>query len=409
METIRLSSRWYRRFFITSIIVVISICSSGCWDRKELEERHFVLAVAIDSAELEDGRYISSVENFVQPHGNKRYRLSLQIMDLVPAQNDVSSFQGTQGGAPTYVISSTGESLFEIIRDMLGQVNRGLWFEHVQAIVISEAAVREGGLQPLIDFFSRDKEMRWLTKLLITSGKAASLLEYHPPDGDASGIFMANALRLYRKNAHLAGWHTDVGYSIQAMDNKSRVLVGRIELADDSAKLGGMGLFVGGQFKGYVDGYVTQGGKFLNGIEQSAIVTVECPEHPGKKISFELFRNDTKLEAHIDGEQIYYTLDIVMSGNLGEMQCTQWHDQMDAREIHKLETLVAEEVKRNTVEAFQIYQKLKVDADGFGKILKAHQPLIWEQVKDHWDEDVFPTVSLDITVRVVIENIGGHE
>gem|GEM_PF-750335 len=408
--------KWCRRSFGCILIIAVSLCSSGCWDRKELEERHFVLAVAIDRADQGvgpgEGQDTSGVESFVQPYGSKRYRLSFQIMDLVPTQSSMSSSPGSQGPhgkMRTYVISSTGESLFEILRDMLGQVSQGLWFEHVQTIVISEAVVRQGGLQPIIDFFRRDKEMRWLTKILITSGQARSLLEYQPPSGEASGIFMSKILQNYGKNPHIVGWHTDMVDTAKAFDNNSRVLVSRVELLDDVIKVGGMALFIGGEFIGYVDEYATQGGKFLSGIEKSAIITVECPEHPGKMIAFELFHQDTQLKPHVDKEKIYYTLDITMTGNLGEMQCGQLHDTMDTDEIHKLEDLVAVEVKHNVLYAFHTYQRLQVDADNFSGKLKAYEPLVWEKVKDHWDDKTFPAISLDVSVKVVIENIGEHK
>ena len=183
----------------------------------------------------------------------------------------------------------------------------------------------------------------------------------------------------------------------------------RIELVDNVVKLGGMVLFKEEKFVGYVDEYATKGGKFIGGIEKSAIITVECPGHPGKILAFELFRHDTRLTPHVDGENIYYNLDIAMRGNLGEAQCALLHDSMDPETIHTIEKLVAEEVKSNVFYSFHTYQDLQVDNEGFGAKLYAHEPLMWEKVKDRWDDEVFPTVSLLVSVNVVIENIGVHK
>jgi len=382
---------------------------SGCWDQHELENRRFVLAVAIDRADQGLGperKDVARIESFVQPHGNKRYRLSFQILDVTPSENIIN---GPKGHLSTYVISNTGESMFEMLRDMLGQTDRPFWFEHIQTIIISEAAARQGGLQPMIDLFRRDPEMRWGTKMLITPGEARSLLEYQPPNEQPSGIFIANSLGLYRKNTHVPTWRTDIGDLAQSVDNKSRVLIARIELVDNVVKLGGMALFKKGKFVGYVDDYALQGGKFILGIEKSAIITAECSEHPGKIIAFELFRHNTKVTPHLDGENIYYTLDIAMRGNLGEIQCGRQHDTMNADQLRKIEDLVAEEVKNNVLYALHINQKLQVDAIGFGAKLKAHEPLVWEKVKDRWNEEVFPTISVVVSVNVVIEEIGEHK
>jgi len=392
------------------LITMVGLCLSGCWDQHELEERRLVLAVAIDRADQglgPDEKDVSRVEDFVQPHGGKRYRLSLQILDLTPSP--MGSIGGPKGKIAAYVISNTGTSMFEMLQDMLGQVDQPLWFEHIQTIMISEAAARQGNLQPIIDLFRRDPEMRWGTKILITSGEARPFLDYQPPNGEPSGSFIANGLGLYKKNLHVLGWHTDIGGVAQLTDNKSRVLIARIELVDNVVKIGGMALFKSGKFVGYVDEYATKGGKFLSGMEKSAIITAECSDHPGKIIVFELFRHNTKLTPHLHGENIYYTLDIAMNGNVGEAQCGRQHNLMDAGELHKIENLIAEEIKRNALYTFHTYQSLQVDAGVFGAKLKAHEPLMWEKVKDRWDDEVFPTVSLLVSVNVVIENIGNHK
>ena len=400
---------WYKRLLGCIFIMIISLLVSGCWDRRELEDRHYVLAVAIDRGDQGLGseeKDVARVETFAQPYGTKRYRLSFQILGLMPSSSIVN---GPQGEELTYIISNTGESMFEMLRDMLGQIDQPFWFEHMQVIIISEAAVRQGGLQPMIDLFRRDTEMRSTTKLIMTSGEARSLLEYQPPSGEPGGIFIANSLRLYKKNPHVPGWHTDVGDLAKSVDNKGTVLLARIELADKIIKLGGMAVFKNGKFAGYVDEYVTQGGKFVSGIEKSAIITVECPEHHGKIIAFELFRHNTKLTPHVDGEKIYYTLDIAMRGNVGETQCGLTHDLMDATVIHQIEELVAEEVKRNVLYTLHTYQELHVDASVFGAKLQAHEPATWEKVKDSWNDEIFPTITLAVSVNVVVESIGAHK
>jgi Ger(x)C family germination protein len=393
------------------LIIMISLFLSGCWDRQELQERQIVLAVAIDTADEglgpKQGKEVARVENFIQPHGSKLYRLSLQTLQLTPASN---SGEGTQRGkTSTSVISTTGESMAEMIADILGQSSKALWFEQVQTIIISEAAAKQGGLQPIVDFYIRSQDVRWLTKIVITPGEARSLLEYKPPNGEPSGMFIANSLRMYGKSTHVAGWHTDLGDISTSKDNQRRVLMTRIELADNMVKLGGMALFKAGKFVGYVDEYATQGDKLLTGIEKSALITFECPEHPGKVLAFELFSDDTKLVPHVEGDAIYYTLDITMQGNIGEMQCGLQHGTIEEQDIHKIEHAVAEAVKKNILYSFHTFQSLKVDASILGPRLEAHDPLVWEKVKDHWDDEVFPNTSLIISVNVVIENLGEHK
>lgn len=399
-----------KRLAFCILTLAISICLSGCWDSHELQENNFVFAVAIDKADEGlgpgQGEEVVRVENFVQPHGSKRYRLSLQLLQVIPPQNAEES---SRGKTAALIISTTGESMREMIWDLVGQSNKKLSFQHLQTIVISDAAVRQGGLKPILDFYARNEEVRWLTKVVLTPGEARPLLEYKPPTGELSGMFIANSIRLYIKDPHIPGWHTDLGNVGKSQGNQRRVLLPRIELADNVVKLGGMAIFKDNKFIGYIDEYATQGSKLMSGIEKSAIITFECPAHPEKVLAFEVFRHDTKLTPHVDNGTIYFTLDIAMKGNIGEMQCRLEHDTIEDEDIQKLEELVAEAVKENILYTLHTFQNLKVDGSVFGEKLQAFEPLVWNEVKDSWDNEVFPKMSLIISVNVFIESIGTHK
>ncbi|HHV86270.1 MAG TPA: Ger(x)C family spore germination protein, partial [Petrimonas sp.] len=199
----------------------------------------------------------------------------------------------------------------------------------------------------------------------------------------------------------------DLGYISQHIDAGVDVIVPRIELADKVVKLGGQALFKKDKFVGYLDEYGVKGLRFIHGTEKSAIITVGCPDHPGEMLVFELFNHDTKLEPHGEGDNIYFTLDIYMRGNIGEVQCPS-HDTKNPDYIRKLEVLFAEEVKRNVLYSLGVCQKLGVDAPRFAGKLKAYKPKIWAKIKDRWDE-IYPTVPLVVSVNVTIRNIGEHK
>lgn len=391
-----------------AILICLAMFTTGCWDRREIDDRSFVLAVGIDMADVglkpgQDPR-VKRTETFTQPHGSKRYRLSLQILKM-------STGGGEQEKSQTYVISNTGESFFEMIRDMLGQSSKALWFEHLQIMIISEAVVKQAGLGEILDFFKRDSEMGSRIKLYVTPGETRSLLEYIPPSKEAGGLYLANIIRNHPRNSHVAGAKTDLGYIIQYLDNKVNINVPRIELADKVVKIGGAAVFKKDHFIGYVDEYVIAGLKFLAGTEKSAIITIPCPDHPKHQVVFELYRHDTRLQPHIDGDVIYYTLDITMYGNIGELQGdSELDNPMDPQYVHKLENAFADEIKHNVQYAMQVSQKeLRIDVRNvFAAKLKAHEPNAWEQVKDQWDE-IYPDIPLVVSTNVFIKEIGVHK
>ncbi|TWH45845.1 Ger(x)C family spore germination protein [Sporomusa sp. KB1] len=395
-----------------SVAVGIGICAclltTGCWDAKEMQDRNFVLIAAIDDADIvkksESEKHIAQTQTFVQKQGTKEYMLSLQILKLVKSE---SKGGGTQG-EKTFVISDTGKPMFEMVRDMLGQSSKSIYFEHLSAIVISEAAVKKNGLRPILDFFRRDPEMRSRTKIFITPGEAKAIAQYNPPTGEPGGTYLNGLIRNHRKNVHVAGSKADIGYITQAMDNDADYTIPRLDYIDNLPKLGGLALFKHDTLMGYADEYITRGFKFMYGTEKSAVIPVKCSDDPEQEIVYELFQHDTKLTPHIEGDTIYFTLDVTMQGNLGESNCKTKHDMHDLAFLHSVEQEVAQEVAQNVRDTWKFQQQLGVDIPNVKARFKGYHPFEWKKIKDQW-EDIYPTIPLIISVNVSIRGVGEHD
>ncbi|HWR43497.1 Ger(x)C family spore germination protein [Sporomusa sp.] len=387
------------------LLTIVCLPLAGCWDQRELQNRHFALAVAIDAADGSE----TGPETFVQPYGGKQFRLSVELLDIMPSQGERRSASAPK----THVISNTGRSFLEMTRDMFGQLGNPIAWEHIQVIVISQAALEAGGLDQLLDWFMRETELRWRMRLFVTPGDARSILEYKPPSGEPNGLFLGNMARNYAKNPHVVGTHEDIGFTTVRLDNKAPLVLPKIELADDIIKLGGSAVIKkNGRLAGYLDEYDTMAERFIVGLEKSAIITTSCTDHPDYVYAFELFRHDTRLNPHVSGDNIYYTLDINMYGNIGEMQrCPEphKHDTGNPEFIRKLELQFAEEVKQTVEHGLKVQQDMGVDVLNFARELKRHYPKKWEEVKDRWHEEVFPTIPVVVSVNVTIHQVGEHK
>lgn len=133
------------------IILILSYCllTAGCWDRKEIDTRGYVLGVAIDFAQPEP-QDKSDLLEAVQTAGAKKYRVSLEFK-----QFRTKSSGGDKPGSgeeESLVFAAEGESLFAIIRAINTQFPSELFFEDNQLLVFSEAVARDG-IRDIVDFF----------------------------------------------------------------------------------------------------------------------------------------------------------------------------------------------------------------------------------------------------------------
>jgi spore germination protein KC len=397
---------WYWRFIATVLLIGACFFTSGCWDRQEIQDRGFVLAVAIDLAENEEGKAIPRLEQYVQPHGQPRYRISIQVLKLAEAKGGSEKPGGE--ASKTYTLTNTGISLFDTFRDMLGRSSKAMWFENLQVIIISEDVVKKYGLSPVMDFWQRDAEMRWRAVVYITPGKAEKLLEYQPPTGEAGGIYMAELARRQVKNPHLATVRSTLSFVSQGLAAGADIGLPCLEQEGKTVKIKGAAIFRKEKFIGYIDEYTIKGMRFIRGTEKGAVITFECPTHPGNLVAFELFRHNTIVKPRVEGDNISFNIDIAMRGNLDEVQCQGKHDTTSPEYLKKAQQLIAEEVKKNIAHSLAVSQSTGVDLLYFKESLKAYEPKIWDKIKDRWDE-VYPTLPVNVSVNAAIIDVGEHE
>jgi Ger(x)C family germination protein len=396
-----------RRAALAAAAVVLCLLTAGCWDRVEIQDRAFVLAVAVDTAEegadKQPGK--AKVEGYAHLAPGDRYRLTCQVLRFGEARGGQDK-PGAEG--KTFLVTGRGPAMLDAIRDALGESSKGLWFENLQVLILSQKVVERHGLAPVLDFFRRDAEMRGRAQIYVTPGEAGKLLEIAPPTGEPGGVFLANVARRQGKDIHLPTARTDISFASMALDGKADMIFPALEPVGKTMKAKGAALFKGDRFLGYEDEYFVRGLRILRATEKSAAISFECPVHPGSAVTFELFRHQTVLTPHVEGERVRFTLDIAMRGNLDEIQCGHQHDTLDPEYLDKAQKLVAAEVERNIRHTLSIAQPLGWEMFYFKRSLQAYKPRDWERIKDRWDE-IYPTVPVEVKVRVSIIGVGEHK
>ncbi|HMM21016.1 MAG TPA: Ger(x)C family spore germination protein [Selenomonadales bacterium] len=394
-----------RRLAAFAALTVLAIFTAGCWDRVEIQDRGMVKSMAVDVVEADpDPPATQRVEDFVQPHGPKQFMLTLEVVRLAGGQRQSSGTSESQ----TFTISSHGRSLHEMKRDMLGQLSKNLDFGHMDAVIFSEAALKQEGLRPLMDNFLRDPSIRWRMRIYVTSGTARSILEYKTPTGEPLGQFLASLMTNQSRSTHMPAARTDMGYITIALDNGGDVYLPRIEVAEKALKVGGGAAFHKDKFIGYVDEPTVQGWRLARGLQKAASITIPCEEHPENLAVMEITNSSATMEPHVDGDNIYFTVEYQASGNLAEFQCINEHGKVEPQDIHKLEKRFAQELTRSIAASLHTMQVLNFDPSGvIAEKLKSREHATWLKIKDRWPE-IYPTIPFYVHASVTLQNIGEH-
>lgn len=388
-----------RRLAGISLLLGCCLLLTGCWDRKEIESRGYVLGIAIDMArpEPEDQR---SILEAAQAAGSKKYKVSY-LMEKVRTQNAGNNPAADEEEGMVY--AAVGESLFATVRAVNTQFPSGLFFEDNQMLVFSEAVARDG-IKDMMDFFDRDPEFRRRTRVFIALGRGEDLLRYKTKSRQLLSTYLPRITRNIDKSPTFAV-PTVLGQVSEKIYNNQSLAIPIVIIDKEDIKVSGTALFDRNyKMVAALNEWETVGANILRRELQQGITVLPNPVKPDKVSVFELFQAEIEIKPHLAGDHLWFQLKAKFTGALAENQVAM-QTTLDSAFLSVLEQSLVAEFTRQIRHAYARLQKSKADAAGLGALVHKRYPRYWKEVKSRWDEERFPEVPLkEVNIEVVIMN-----
>lgn len=365
------------------LILSVTLLTTGCWNRKELDKLAIVAAVGIDKGE------------------DQKIKLSVQV--IKPGALKSSSADGGSGNEKfVWIITSSGNTVFEAVRNFVEKSGRKLFWPHTMVIVIGENMAK-GGILPVIDWFLRDPEMLLQTWVLVASGEASEII-----NGDL-GLEKIPAAHIERLITDSGVLSKSVKFNLMEVTNmvtcqSSHPVIGRINKyksgMDDKEELilKGAGVFRKDRLIGWLNPLETRGYLWIKDKVKSGIITIPCPEQPDQLISLEIIKSKTKVKPRLEMGMLKYTIEVEVNSNLGEQMCYN-EDLANPEMMAVLENEQRQAVEKEIIVLIRKAQEeYKLDILGLGEAAMREFPEEWNNVKERWEEE-FPQVEIEVKVN----------
>jgi len=375
-------------------LILASVFLSGCVGKREIDELALVMAVGIDNGD--DGKM----------------KITAQVARPADARGQTGAPSG-QTGDPIWSASAEGETIFEAIRNLGTFSSRRVFWAHNYAIIISEDLAKKKGIADIIDFFTRNPELRMRTWILVTPDDASEVvstitgLEVVP--GEAiDKLFRYTSITRQSPSTQIL----DVQSAF--LSESSQPVIARVRLTDrgvsnkkpgqagayKQVELAGAGVFKEDKLVGILKPEETRGLiPFIEGVE-SGVVVLPCSKNSDAKVSVELRSPIFEVNPSIKDGIPVFDITFRIYGRLVEAGCP--FSLKDRKEVQKLEeevqTLLHDEIKTIVYKAQKEY---KSDFIELGKVFNNHYPAEWKEFQPNW-ESVFQEASVSVEVKADI-------
>lgn len=367
------------------LITIFLFTQTGCWNSREINELAFVLSIALDKAD--DG-----------------FKVTAQIAKPETYSKTPAGVGGTtEKEKPFWVISGNGKTIFEAVRNMASISSRRIFWSHIKVIIIGEELARSNVLE-ILDFFSRNPELRLRTWVAVTQGEAGKTLEIIPimekdPSQNIEKIIDKTNLAGFAYSIMLKNFLEE--YLDPYMDPvASKIVVTTLD-SRPTIKLQGASVFGGSNMVGWLNEDETRGLLWIKNKINGSVRVVNCP-YDGLPISLEIKRGKTKIKSYLNNGIPGFTINVSASGKLIEKACTT--DFNNPQTISALENAL-ESVIRNDIETVvTAAQKFDSDFLNFGHTFQREHKNEWQQISVNWPH-IIKDAKVDINVKVDIPEV----
>lgn len=368
--------------------MLLAMLLSGCWDRRELEEKSSSLATGVD----------------VCAEGEADCELVVTRQIAIPGRIPLGGGGGQGAGAPedtVVIIRSPARDAPDSARHAQSQLNRLLFFGHTRVLVFSEAYARRG-LEEFIDYVRRHPEARRLMWIGITEGPAEALMRARPRLEMVPALYLSDQFDDAVKTGRLP--NVFLGEFLVRIANAGEEAVAPLirMLGPDRPQFAGLAVFRGYRMVGKLTpGETVTFMELRGGRRGSELLHLDLGG--GRQADLRVFNREVQYRLDwVDG-RIQTDVRLALESELVALSPDL--SAADPRTLDTIEELAAAEVARR---AHALVEKLQrefgADILGLGERVRAYLPAVWRHIAD-WPE-AFREVRFRITTTVYVRRFG---
>lgn len=373
----------YKKIALLLLLILCLITTTGCWDSVEIERNAFVLGLGIDSEE--DGRLT----------------LTFQLALL-------KAFKGEKGedGKSTHQMTITSDTIADATRELLSYYGEVPNFTHCKLVVFGEDYAKKG-IRDSLDFLFREPELRRVTSVCVSKGRAKDILELEPKMGPSSAMVIDQILTQNSVSNSEIFPFKDIRYLYQNFTRNSDLGLPKVDINQGTARVSGAGVFKDSKLIGWYEGHEVTGLRLILGsINQSFHShSLELPWEEGGKITFNTYNIHSSTVPKLTDGKITLKIDVMIEGDVNEVR--------NPSPLKNREKLLKEwgRALENDISSNinSVYRKGRdvygVDTFEIDHRMESHYPEFWNKNKDQWNE-IFKTVDLELKVDVKIRRVG---
>jgi Ger(x)C family germination protein len=378
------------KLVLTLILCVVLL--AGCWDKVEIEDRLFVLAIGIDKVKEEEK---------LQP--TDRYAINF-VSPIVAALKDAG---GKGGVGETFNTFKTVTSIFTFgLNQMYERMDKKLSFQHTRVLIFGEDLIKDEGLfREVLDAVGRSHEFHRNMYVFAVPGRAEEVFKIKPK---YTSLLASYITGIAENNLYQSSIYKMPAY--QMYDNlinfNGDTVIPSLRASEDEAKVSGVGIIKNYKLIGYLEDKDSETLNWLNNSANGGLIAVK-----NNNIEVPYIYNDfntTLMLDKVEGDKIYLTYSMEAEGSAEEY--TWGENLMEQKLLDTLEKSLEKTIEdRSKAVIDKFKNEFKVDLIGVNSYLRKHHESVYKSIEGDYESFFTNNMIINIKAKVSIRRVGTIE
>lgn len=372
------------------LIIPLIFLLTGCWNYRELNQLAITTGIAVDKE-------------------NDNYKITIMIANSKKSSSSDGSI--TPSAA---VYDGTGQTIYEAFKDTSLSVSKQIYLSHIDVLVLSEE-VAKNNLTDVIDFLFRYPQTRNNFYLVLAKDKKASdilkvttPLETFPSQNLAKNLEITDKLQGFTYTVNFTDFTKSLVSEGISPVLPSVTIIGDTEEGNKEEnikqnepttylKLDMLGIFKNDSFVAWAKPDESKG---INIINNRIYILGVVVDYLDEKIVTEI----TEMKTNFKVQDNKVTININTVGSIQEVNAKV--NLYDPKTIDEIKNVNVDKIKEYVNKAINLAKINKTDIFGFGNYVYKNYPTKWEELKDKWDDEIFPNLEIEIKVNLKLQAKG---
>ena len=373
-----------KKIILITLIIGL-IFTTGCWDKKEINERIFPYSVGLDLIDKEDfkeGRYEVT---FTYPNINALGNQAIQE-DIV------------------YLASIRGNNMFEAAANISDRLQKPMYLRDLKVVVIPEKLGRDKKLmKEIIDGLNRDYVVNKVINLVVVKDTAKELLEAKTKSKKQASIegLLYELLRNDQNSTRFVNSTLDSLVKDMNTCDASVIPVARLE--GEEIIVDSIAVFKNYQLQGYLNSEDGSNIALLTNKVKDFRINVD---YEGRDLSLRASKPKAKKKLIEDESGLKIRYKVEVEGQIEQFTLGK-DDELDSQEkLMDMEKALEDKLKKSIEKTIHKLQKdFGADTIGVADYLYKFKPKMWKMIEADYQE-IYPDIEIDLDVNVEIRRRG---